>query len=60
LEARQWKQEASLVKSYFQHTDTPEDTPNQMMTVLNGTFNKIIKAKDADVKLKAYGAVLIQ
>ncbi|KAL9545931.1 hypothetical protein PS6_007948 [Mucor atramentarius] len=56
LEARQWKQEASLVKSYFQHTDTPEDTPNQMMTVLNGTFHKIIKAKNADVKLKAYGA----
>ncbi|KAL7324341.1 hypothetical protein PS15p_209550 [Mucor circinelloides] len=27
-----------------------------MMTVLNGTFHKIIKAKNADVKLKAYGA----
>lgn len=31
-----------------------------MMTVLNGTFRKTIKAKDADVKLKAYGTVLIQ
>lgn len=52
LEARQWKQEASLVRSYFQHTDIPESTSNQLMTVLNGTLHRIINNKDADAKLK--------
>lgn len=60
LEVRNWKQEASLVKSYFKYTAAPEDQTNQMMTVLNGALHKIIKAKDADIKLKNYSAALIE
>lgn len=60
LEARQWKQEASLVRSYFQHTDIPESTSNQLMTVLNGTLHRIINNEDADAKLKNYSTDLIR
>ncbi|KAL9538348.1 hypothetical protein PS6_011580 [Mucor atramentarius] len=60
LEARQWKQEVSLVRSYFQHTDMPESTSKQLMTVLNGTLHRLINNKDADAKLKNYSAALIR
>ncbi|KAI8640269.1 hypothetical protein BD408DRAFT_243462 [Parasitella parasitica] len=60
LEAREWKQEASLVRSYFQHTDIPESTSKQLMTVLYGTLHRIINNKDADAKLKNYGIALIR
>jgi hypothetical protein len=60
LKVLDWKQEASLVKSYFKYTVVPEDQPNQMMTVLNGALHKIIKAKDADIKLKNYSAALVR
>ncbi|KAG2198735.1 hypothetical protein INT47_005420, partial [Mucor saturninus] len=60
LEARQWKQEASLVHSYFQHTDIPESTSKQLMTVLIGTLHRIINNKDTDAKLKNYSTALIR
>lgn len=60
LEVRNWKGEASLVKSYFKYTVAPEDQPNHMMVVLNGALHKITKAKDADTKLKNYSADLIK
>lgn len=53
-------EEASLVRSYFQHTDIPESTSNQLMTVLNGTLHRIINNEDADVKLKNYSTALIR
>ncbi|KAI8087783.1 uncharacterized protein B0P05DRAFT_374210 [Gilbertella persicaria] len=60
LEVREWKQEVSLARSYFQHTDMPESTSKQLMTVLNGTLHRIINNKDADAKLKNYSTALIR
>ncbi|KAI8364528.1 hypothetical protein EDC96DRAFT_511019 [Choanephora cucurbitarum] len=60
LEARQWKQEASLVRSYFQYTDLPESTQKQLMTVLNGALHRMINNKDIDDKLKCYSTGLLR
>jgi hypothetical protein len=60
LAVREWKQEASLVRSYFQYTDIPESTSSQMMTVLHGALHRIIRNKDGDEKLKIYSTSLIQ
>ncbi|OBZ89730.1 hypothetical protein A0J61_02221 [Choanephora cucurbitarum] len=60
LEVRQWKQEATLVRSYFQHTDIPENTSNQLITVLNGALQRIIKNENADAKLKCYSVALVR
>lgn len=61
LEARQWKQEASLVCSYFQHTNVPESTPvHFFFTLLDGALHRIIDNKDVDPRLKIYSTALIR
>ncbi|KAL9556013.1 hypothetical protein MBANPS3_002071 [Mucor bainieri] len=38
LEARRhWKMKSALVKSYFEHTDMPKNSPIELLTVLNGS-----------------------
>lgn len=54
LKVKNWKQEASLVESYFKYTAIPESNSNRMMTVLVGTMRKISKASDVEAKLKNY------
>ncbi|KAI9279071.1 hypothetical protein BY458DRAFT_61203 [Sporodiniella umbellata] len=60
LEVRQWKQEASLVRSYFQHTNAPESTATQLFGVLNGALHRVINHEVTNAELKKYSAALIR
>jgi hypothetical protein len=59
LEVRYWKQEESLVGSYFEETTRTKDTPEQFLAVLIGAMRKIASSQEVDAKLGGYCTALI-
>lgn len=60
LEVRYWKNEASLIESYFEETMRTNDKPEQFFAVLMGAMKKIAVSQEIDSRWTSYCSALIQ